>query len=63
MKPSRYNWFYSIDDTLILGYNTFTTAKISLTETHFGAIEAFYADPAKDNFGTSGLANCDLPEK
>ena len=55
MRPSRYNYFYSIDESAILGFNTFTTTQISLTEAQFAAIEVFYADPAEDSFERSGL--------
>ena len=55
MKPSRYNCFYAIDDAAILGYNTFTTALLSLNEAQFAGIQAFYADPADSVFERLGL--------
>jgi uncharacterized protein len=55
VKPSRYNSIYSIDDSTIIAYNTFTTQQISLTPAQFAAVEAFYTDPAGDSFERAGL--------
>ncbi len=55
MKPSHYNCFYAIDDAAILGYNTFTTALLSLNEAQFAGIQAFYADPTDSVFERLGL--------
>jgi uncharacterized protein len=55
MRPSRYNCFYSIDESAIIGYNTFSTAQISLTEAQFAGIQAFYADATDSVFERLGL--------
>lgn len=55
MKPSRYNIFYRVDDTAILGYNTFSTALVSLSEEEFACYQAFCQDPSNDVFAAGGM--------
>ena len=39
MKPSRYNFFFQVDDQAILGYNSLTTSLAELSAQEFAALQ------------------------
>lgn len=55
MKPSKFNYFFQVDDQAILGYNSLTTALVRLSSEEFGQIQEFCTDPRDDFFETRAL--------
>ena len=54
MKPSRYNFFFRVDDRAILGYNSLTTALAELSAQEFAALQAFCDEPGDDLLDACG---------
>jgi uncharacterized protein len=55
MKPSRYNYFFQVDDRAILAYNTLTTALVEMSADEFAGLQEFFSQPRNDFFDTCGL--------
>ena len=55
MKPSRYNFFFQVDDRAILGYNSLTTALAELRAEEFATLQEFCTEPQNDLFDARGL--------
>jgi uncharacterized protein len=55
MKPSRYNFVFSVDDQAILAYNSLTTALAELSAQEFAALREFYIAPKDGFFDGGGL--------
>lgn len=55
MKPSRYNFFFQVDDQAILGYNSLTTALAELSAPEFAALQDFCNAPVESFFDGDGL--------
>ena len=55
MKPSRYNFFFQVDDQAILGYNSLTTALAELSAPEFAALQQFCTEPGNGYFEARGL--------
>ncbi len=55
MKPSQYNCFYAIDDAVILGFNTLSTALLALTPAEFAGLRCFCAEPGAGAFDRLAL--------
>ncbi len=49
MKLSKYNYFFRVDDRIILAYNSFTTALAKLSADEFACLREFCTDP-RDKF-------------
>jgi len=54
MKPSRYNFFFQVDDQAILGYNSLTTALAELSAQEFAALQDFCDEPRDDLLDACG---------
>jgi uncharacterized protein len=57
MKPSRYNFFFQVDDQAILGYNSLTTALAELSAQEFATLQEFCAAPRDDFFDACTLGS------
>jgi uncharacterized protein len=57
VKPSRYNFFFQVDDDAILGYNSLTTALAELNAPEFAALQEFCAEPGNGYFDARGLGS------
>jgi uncharacterized protein len=55
MKPSRYNFFFQVDDQAILAYNSLTTALAELSTEEFTMLRDFYNEPRDDFLDTDSL--------
>jgi len=54
MKPSRYNFFFQVDDQAILGYNSLTTALAELSAQEFATLQEFCGAPRDGFFDARG---------
>jgi uncharacterized protein len=54
MKPSRYNFFFQVDDEAILGYNSLTTALAKLSAQEFAALQDVCDEPRDDLLDACG---------
>jgi uncharacterized protein len=54
MKPSRYNFFFQVDDQAILGYNSLTTALADLSAQEFATLQDFCDEPRDDLLDACG---------
>ena len=54
MKPSRYNFFFQVDDRAILGYNSLTTALAELSAQEFATLQEFCDEPRDDLLDACG---------
>ena len=57
MKPSRYNFFFQVDDQIILAYNSLTTALAELAAPEFAALQEFCSEPREDFFEANELGS------
>jgi uncharacterized protein len=55
VKPSRYNFFFQVDDQAILAYNSLTTALAELNTEEFTMLRDFCNEPRDDFFDTDSL--------
>ena len=55
MKPSRYNFFFQVDDQAILAYNSLTTALAELPALEFAALQEYFSESREDFFEANGL--------
>ncbi len=55
MKPSNYNFYFEVDGTTTLGYNSLTTALVKFTPDEFGALQEYSAKPRDGYFAECGL--------
>ena len=55
MKPSRYNYFFQVDEQAILAYNSLTTALAELAAPEFAALQEYCSEPREGFFEAGGL--------